>query len=445
MFDRADSNPILSMVFISHFMGDIMEEVLKNEELQKFLKTKQHFDVVIVEQFMNDAQKALSTHFNAPLIIFSTVGANSWINPLVGNPSPLSYIPESMLDYSYNMTFFQRVVNTITFVANELISHCITFPRQNKMLKQYFPNAPELDDVLYNASLVLLNGHSSLNQPVPYVPNMIDIGGFHIKPPKKLPEDLQTFLDEAKDGVIYFSMGSNLKSAEFPIEKREAFLKTFAKLKQKVLWKWEEDNLPGQPPNVKLSKWLPQQDILAHPNVKLFITHGGFLSTTETIYHGVPTLAIPIFGDQKLNAKRAVHFGYGLTLPYVDITEDNLTKKITELLNNPRYLYNNQLVKAKNLFSSYRNNAKKRSQIFHDRLVGPLDTAVYWVEYVARHKGAPHLRVAGLELPWYKYHLLDVIGFVSIIVLSIIFIIRFITKKLVNKLCNKKKQKLKKQ
>lgn len=198
------------------------------------------------------------------------------------------------------------------------------------------PNAPELNDVLYNASLVLLNGHSSLNQPVPYVPNMIDIRGFYVKPPKKLPDDLQKFLDEAKDGVIYFSMGSNLKNAKFPIKKREAFLKTFDKLKQKVLQKWEEDNLPGQPPNVKLSKWFSQQDILAHPNVKLFITHGGFLSTTETIYHRVPTLAIPVFGDQKWNTQRAVHFGYGLTLFYVDISEALLTKKIAELLNNPR-------------------------------------------------------------------------------------------------------------
>lgn len=71
-------------------------------------------------------------------------------------------------------------------------------------------------------------------------------------------------MDNAKDGVILFSMGSNLKSADLPTQKRDAILKTFAKLKQKVIWKWEADSLPGQPPNVKLMKWLPQNDIMGN-------------------------------------------------------------------------------------------------------------------------------------------------------------------------------------
>lgn len=335
-FSRTDANPLLVIPFMQVFTGNMMEEVLKNENLQNFLKAEQKFDLVIVEHFFNDAHKAMAQHFGAPLVIFHSIGANSWINHNVGNPSPLSYIPETILAYSSNMTFFQRVFNTIGhtwyIAVNNWYSHC----KQNNMIKTYFPNGPNLEDVIYNVSLVLLNSHPSIYQPVPYVPNMIEIGGFHVQPPKKLPQDLQDFLDTAADGVIYFSMGSNLKSAQFPAAVRNVFLKTFSKLKQKVLWKWEEDTLPGQPPNVKLSKWLPQQDILAHPNVRLFITHGGLLSTTETIYHGVPTLAIPVYGDQKYNARIAVNNGYGLMLPYQDITEENLTNKIFEVLNNPR-------------------------------------------------------------------------------------------------------------
>jgi len=75
-------------------------------------------------------------------------------------------------------------------------------------------------------------------------------------------QELQKYLDEAPDGVIYFSMGSILQGYLMPDSKRNAFLGAFSKLKQRVLWKWESDTLPGQLSNVKFSKWLPQSDIL---------------------------------------------------------------------------------------------------------------------------------------------------------------------------------------
>ena len=77
-------------------------------------------------------------------------------------------------------------------------------------------------------------------------------------------QDLQNFLDEAKDGVIYFSLGSSVRSDHMPEEKIRAFLEAFSELPQKILWKWESDILPGQPANVKSGKWLPQQDILGN-------------------------------------------------------------------------------------------------------------------------------------------------------------------------------------
>ena len=82
-----------------------------------------------------------------------------------------------------------------------------------------------------------------------------------------------------------------------PEETKNKFLKVFSKLKQRVIWKWEGE-MTGLSPNVRISKWLPQQDILGHKNIRVFITHGGLLSTQEAIYHGVSLLGLPLFADQ---------------------------------------------------------------------------------------------------------------------------------------------------
>ena len=78
---------------------------------------------------------------------------------------------------------------------------------------------------------------------------------------KKLPIDLQEFLDGAKDGAILFSMGSHVKSKDFSDEKKKIVLNVLRKLKQRVVWKFEEDLLE-KPNNVLIKKWLPQTDIL---------------------------------------------------------------------------------------------------------------------------------------------------------------------------------------
>ncbi|KAF5306218.1 hypothetical protein FQR65_LT18599 [Abscondita terminalis] len=373
------------------------ELALNSTEVNEFLSIKQDFDIVIIENFLNAAFRGFCYHFNAHCIMLSTVGPNRWTNHLVANPDNPSYIPELFIEYPSKMNFIQRFSNTIVNVLATLFNHFYVTPKHNEVMQRFFPGAPHMDELLYNSSLILLNSHVSTNAPVPLVPNMIPIGGFHIDPPKKLPQDLLEYLDNAKDGVIYFSMGSNLKSVNMDQVKLNAIFSVFRKLKQKVIWKWENDSLPDGLSHVMVRSWLPQSDILAHPNVKLFITHGGLLSTTETIYHGVPIIGIPIFGDQKLNIANVVQDGYGLMVSYFELTEETLGSAIEEILNNPKYL----------------NKVKEKNRIMHDEPMKPLDKAVFWVEYVLRHNGAPHLKTSALSLNWYQYLLLDVIAFVA--------------------------------
>lgn len=59
-------------------------------------------------------------------------------------------------------------------------------------------------------------------------------------------------------------MGSSVKAVNMPEHLRQLFIQTFSQLPYQVLWKWEGTMIgtSDMPPNVKLSRWLPQQDIL---------------------------------------------------------------------------------------------------------------------------------------------------------------------------------------
>jgi UDP:flavonoid glycosyltransferase YjiC (YdhE family) len=119
-----------------------------------------------------------------------------------------------------------------------------------------------------------------------------------------LSQDLKEYLDAsgAHGGFILFSMGSHLNASSMPAEIRMELIKAFGSLKERVLWKWDEDTVEGLEEfgvnNVRVAKWLPQQDVLPHPNIKAFITHGGMLSIQESVYNGVPLIGLPVYGDQ---------------------------------------------------------------------------------------------------------------------------------------------------
>jgi UDP:flavonoid glycosyltransferase YjiC (YdhE family) len=84
-------------------------------------------------------------------------------------------------------------------------------------------------------------------------------------------------------------------------QKKRNIQAALTKLKQKVIWKWDDESLQVDKSKFLVRKWLPQDDILAHENVKLFVTHGGLLSCTESIVRGKPIVGIPIFGDQMVS------------------------------------------------------------------------------------------------------------------------------------------------
>ncbi|CAG2053468.1 unnamed protein product [Timema podura] len=397
-------NTIGALNFIWTVTRARCEAVKKHPNAQKLLNANQKYDLLIMESFGSECFIGLADKLKTPLVTIVTSVGMPWISQRIGNPDNPAYVPNFFIPYGNKMSFVERFWNTLYYIVINISNHYYNEIPTNELSKRYFGNdvSPIWKIAKKNTSLILVNSHFSINGIRPTVPGFIEVGGLHIHEPNPLPKDIQKFLDESEHGVVYFSLGSIVQVQTFSTEKLKALMDAFGALPERVLMKYTGDTLPGQPSNVMTGKWLPQQDILSHPKTRLFISHGGLMGTLEAVYAGVPIVGIPLFADQELNIKRCVLQGFAVRILYDDMTKESFLSAIRTLLDDPRYAA----------------NAKKTSFQFRDRPHTALETAVYWIEYVIRHRGAPHLRSAGADLPTYQYLLLDVI---SALVLGVVF------------------------
>ncbi|XP_045503974.1 UDP-glucosyltransferase 2-like [Colias croceus] len=406
-----------SILTISEVCLEIGKGTIENPRFQNLLKdTSQTFDVIILEWLYNDLYAGLSAVYNCPYIWYSSLEPHWMVLRLIDELTNPAYVSDSASSHAPPYTFQERTEELFNQMYGMFVQSYYIEPLENKYYDTYLvPHVrsrnrpvPSLTDLKYNASLMLSNSHASLGEATRLPQNFKPIGGHHIETDvKPLPENLKQLMDNAEHGVIYFSMGSNLRSEDLPEELTSKILKIFGELKQTVLWKFERD-LPNRPKNVHIVNWAPQQSILAHPRCLFFISHGGLLSTTEAVHFGVPMITIPVMVDQFVNADRAVRKGFAIKVDLSYTMDVDIKRAIHEMLTDPKY-------KAK---------AKEISLMYHDRPSTPGNELVHWVEHVVRTQGAPHLRSPALMVPWYQKCYLDLLSVILLALTVIIFIIK---------------------
>ncbi|OWR54771.1 UDP-glucosyltransferase precursor [Danaus plexippus plexippus] len=258
----AKSHSILTDAIVKHLSSAGHEKLLSDKN--------EYFDVLIIEWMFTEVYAGLSNVYNCPYIWFSSVEPHWMILDLVDESPNPSYNADITSDSVPPFSFLQRVKELSFQALGRLLRYYYTSSVEKQLYEEYLiPHIKSrggeifsLDTLKYNASLLLSNSHVSLGMPVRHPANFIPIGGYHIDSNvKPLPQNLQSIMDNATHGVIYFSMGSNLRSNHFPDEIKQSLLKIFGKLNQTVLWKFEED-LPNRPSNVHILQWAPQQSIL---------------------------------------------------------------------------------------------------------------------------------------------------------------------------------------
>ncbi|KAF7206469.1 UDP-glucuronosyltransferase 1-2 [Nothobranchius furzeri] len=401
----------LSMIARAHLLwSDATNQILNNKTLVKSLKDSQ-YDLVLVDPAIAPGV-VLAKHLKLPLVLNVR-----WITSGEGHfvlaPSPLSYIPVPGSGSTDNMSFFQRVKNMFFYSLVLFQEKFLVGPIYDAMCDKYIEGGCNIVSLLQEADIWLFRSDFVFDFPRPTMPNAVYIGGFQCKPAQPLPADLEDFVQSAGEhGVIIMSLGTLVNT--LPKEVTEEIASVFAKMPQKVIWKHKGEQPSTLGNNTLIVDWMPQKDLLGHPQIKVFVAHGGTNGVQEAIYHGVPVLGIPLFFDQYDNLLRLQERGAAKIIHLADVNGDTFEEGIKEVLYK----------------DSYRQNMHRLSRLHKDQPLAPMDKAVFWVEYVIRNKGAAQLRTGAYKMPWYSYHSLDVLLFLisstTLIFFSIIVMVRYL-------------------
>uniref|UniRef100_A0A2K5LBE2 glucuronosyltransferase n=1 Tax=Cercocebus atys TaxID=9531 RepID=A0A2K5LBE2_CERAT len=383
---------------------EICDGVLKNQQLMEKLK-KSKFEVLVSDPVF-PCGDIVALKLGIPFMYSLRFSPASTVEKHCGKvPYPPSYVPAVLSELTDQMSFTDRIRNFISYHLQDYM-----FETLWKSWDSYYSKAlgrpTTLCETMGKAEIWLIRTYWDFEFPRPYLPNFEFVGGLHCKPAKSLPKEMEEFIQSSgKDGVVVFSLGSMVKN--LTEEKANLIASALAQIPQKVLWRYVGKKPATLGNNTQLYDWIPQNDLLGHPKTKAFITHGGTNGIYEAIYHGVPMVGVPMFADQPDNIAHMKAKGAAVEVNLNTMTSVDLLSALRTVINEP----------------SYKENAMRLSRIHHDQLVKPLDRAVFWIEFVMRHKGAKHLRPAAHNLTWFQYHSLDVIGFLLVCVTMAIFLV----------------------
>ncbi|XP_060914090.1 UDP-glucuronosyltransferase 2A2-like [Labrus mixtus] len=373
-------------------IAQMINSIFENKTLTKELK-EAGFDVCLTDPAFPGG--ALLAHYLKLPIVFNV----RWIYNGDGHfaiaPSPLSYVPQLFSHYSDKMDFFQRANNIFLHSILVYMHRYVSNPPYQAVCDRYFGTDVSVMSIMQGADIWLMRVDFTFEFPRPTMPNVVYIGGFQGKPSKPLQADLEEFVQSSGEhGVVIMTLGTLL--GDLGPELSEIIASAFANLPQKVVWRHVGKRPATLGNNTMLVKWLPQNDLLGHPKTKVFVTHGGTNGIYEAICHGVPILGIPLIFDQFDNMVRMKAHGAAEMVEATTMDVESLTSALKNILNPEK---------------PYKQNMLKLSQLHHDKPIKPLDNAVFWTEYVMRHKGAAHLRTESYKMPWYVYHNLDLMAF----------------------------------
>uniref|UniRef100_A0A914XFW2 UDP-glucuronosyltransferase n=1 Tax=Plectus sambesii TaxID=2011161 RepID=A0A914XFW2_9BILA len=379
-------------------LSDIMSfQKLNIETCEAQLKQKDVMDILRAEKFdlaisetMEFCSYGIFHHLNIPSnIVLSPGPLMDYMSDAFGFPAAASHVPNIMSGFTEEMTYVERAKNFFAMIAFKYMGRYIASMTTQVFRDHYGSDFPNVYELLGRSPLVLVNSVEILDFTRPVLHKLVYIGGIGMSKPKPLNKKLTKIVESGKKGTVLFSMGSVVALDKAPLEIKSAIIQALAKFEDYnfIVKVGSADKqmaeLASNVKNVYLESWVPQVDLLGHPHVKAFITHGGQNSILETVYAGKPVLTIPCFGDQFRNAATVVRKGFGTrVLSMSALTVDSLTAALHDLLNN----------------ENYEINARRLSRMLEKKPIKSEELVVKWTEFVAEFKQLPELESYARQL-----------------------------------------------
>ncbi|XP_071798767.1 UDP-glucuronosyltransferase 2C1-like isoform X2 [Asterias amurensis] len=386
-----------------------LDDMISNTEVMTKLKAV-GFDMIVGDT-VPLYQVTLSQLLKVPFINFGLLPmAPSQNDRFAYNPSNAAYVPERMSFLSDTMTFKERVKNTLLYWITSFFyyKYCLG-PMDDILQKHNIRLDANFGQLMSEAQMWIFNSDFVVDFPRPLSPHVKFVGGVMSGPASPLDEEWQAFVDSSGEhGVVLLALGT-LISDGLTEEQSTTIAASLSLLPQKVVWGYSGKIPTNVGNNTKIVKWIPQNDLLGSPKVRAFISHGGLSSIHQCIYHAVPMVGIPVFGDQKDNFIRLDAKGMSLHLDIRTMTDRTLYDAIIQVIYN----------------RTFKENAERLSEIARDRptSLSPAEETAYWIEYAIKH-GTEHLKPYALQLSFIQYYLLDVIAFHVVIVVLICWLVR---------------------
>ncbi|XP_078678245.1 UDP-glucuronosyltransferase 1-2-like isoform X1 [Branchiostoma floridae x Branchiostoma belcheri] len=369
------------------------DTLLQNQELLSRLKDM-NFDIIIIDP-MAVCGSILARLLKVPLAIMEAPAIATL------HLSLTSQVPVPIATYYSHRTGFMQSLKNLGYHLLMGLLVSLMVGNIDPLASRALGYQVTIVELSAEADLFLMREDSIVYPPHPLMPNMVQIGGYHVQTVNPLPKDLEDFMKSSGDaGVVVLSFGSYAKV--MGRRKAEMLAEGLARVPFKVIWKFQGQRPKNTGENTLLMDWIPQNDLLAHSKTRLFITHCGINAVYEAMFHGVPMVRVPAFAEQHGNSNNLETLGTGVTLDIFTMTSDDLYEAIMEVANN----------------KTYKSNAVRLAQLQRDQPQSPMDRAVWWIEHVIRHGGLPHLKSAARHLSLLQYHLLDVVALLCMAVVA---------------------------